>query len=300
MAENILITGGTGLVGKKLSKLLINKGYTVSFLSRTAGEIQGITKFAWDLNKAWIDPRAFENIDHVIHLAGAGIADKRWTAQYKKEIYDSRILSTRLLTNEILKHKPSLKSFVSTSAIGIYGNNTDDQVGETANYATNFLAKVCADWEQETVRIQELGIRTTIFRIGVVLAKESGFVPQVAKPIRYGVGAALGNGNQKISWVHIDDLCAMFLRAIQQTNMHGVYNAVAPEETDNKSITYLMAKLLHRPILFPPIPTFLLKIVFGEMATLLVASQSVSSAKLSENGFQFQCPELEKALRSLI
>jgi uncharacterized protein (TIGR01777 family) len=296
--SKILITGGTGLVGTHLTKLLLKKGHSVVYLSRKSGEKNGIRLFKWDIERGELDIEAFNGVDAVVHLAGLGIADKRWTTDYKEKIYSSRIQSTQLLVNTILKNNIPLNSFVSTSAIGIYGNNITGTADENYPTATNFLAKVCHDWEHEAFKLQTT--KVVIIRVGVVLAKESGFIPEVAKPIRYFMGAPLGNGNQHISWIHIDDLCAIYAQAILDPNMHGPYNAVAPTVISNKAITQDMATKMHRPILLPPVPKFVLQLLFGELSTTLVANQAVSSKKIEHTGFTFQFTTATEALNNLL
>jgi uncharacterized protein (TIGR01777 family) len=298
--KKILITGGTGAVGTHLTQMLVARGYEVVILSRKAGIKNGIKLYSWNPINGDIDTAAFNQVNHVIHLAGAGIADHRWTDSYKKEIYDSRIQSTRLLVNTILQHNIQLDSFVSTSAIGIYGNAIQGVADESYPIAHTFLAKVCKDWENETNAIDAKGIRKVIVRVGVVLAKESGFIPEVAKPIKLFAGAVLGSGKQLLSWIHMDDLCGIYLKAIEDKCMVGPYNAVAPQPVSNKDITRSMAQKLHRPLFLPAVPEFMLRVLFGEVAGTLVADQAVSSKKIQEKGFIFQYPTLDTALNNLL
>lgn len=298
--SKILITGGTGLVGKCIANELVKAGNEVVLLGRKSGIFNGFTCYRWDPSRQEIDTAALQGVQAIIHLAGAGIADKAWTKAYKQEIYDSRILSTRLLVNS-LKHTPNqVQTFISASAIGIYGNNCPNPTPEDAPAADTFLARVCKDWESEALQAESLGLRTAIIRIGVVLAKEGGFIPQVAKPIKFYAGAPLGSGNQYMSWIHIHDLAEMFIKAVFDYQMRGIYNAVAPHPVSNKIITNAMAKKLHRPILLPPVPTFTLRIIFGEMASMLIANQYIDSKKIEQTGFYFQYPTLDKALVELM
>lgn len=300
MSKTILITGGTGLVGRHLSQLLIKNGYQVKLLGRKSGIINGFKCYKWDLEAHYLELEAFRDTDAIIHLAGAGIADKRWTDEYKKTIYDSRILSTRLLANTLTTTSHQVKTFISTSAIGIYGNDINGLAKEDYPTANTFLAKVCQDWEKETQPIMLQNIRTAVIRVGVVLARESGFVPEVSKPIKFGMGAALGSGKQLVSWIHIDDLCNLYLKALEDSTMQGPYNAVAPTPVDNNTITRMMAKLLNRPVFLPPVPFFALKLLFGEMATLLIANQGISSHKVEQAGFKYQFSDVEGALKQLL
>jgi uncharacterized protein (TIGR01777 family) len=298
--KKVLITGGTGAVGTHLTEMLIAKGYEVVMLSRKAGMKNGVRLYEWNPSKGAIDIAAFYNVNHVIHLAGAGIADHRWTDSYKKEIYDSRIQSTQLLVNTIISNKLMLDSFVSTSAIGLYGNDVNGVADENYPVASTFLAKVCNDWETEANKVIPFGIRTVLVRVGVVLAKDSGFIPEVAKPIRLFAGAALGNGKQMLSWIHMEDLCNIYIKAIEDSCMAGPYNAVAPNPASNLDITRKMAVILNRPLLLPAVPLFALRLLFGEVAATLVANQKVSCRKIQEKGFTFSYPTLELALNNLL
>jgi uncharacterized protein len=298
--KKILITGGTGGVGTHLTQKLLAKGYEVVMLSRKAGMKNGVRLFEWNPQNGTIDISAFDKVNHVIHLAGAGVADHRWTDSYKQEIYNSRIQSTRLLVDTIVQQRLSLDSLVSTSAIGIYGNDVKGIADETYPTADTFLASVCADWEAATQKASAFGVRTVIVRVGVVLSRETGFIPEVAKPIRWFAGAALGTGKQILSWIHMDDLCNIYIKAIEDTCMSGPYNAVAPFPVSNKDITHRLAAKLHRPVLLPPVPQFALQLLFGEVAATLVANQPVSCAKVQEKGFVFAYPNIDEALNNLL
>lgn len=296
--SKILITGGTGLVGSFITQDLLNKGHEVVYLSRNTGDRVGMKIFRWDINEGYIDPLAFEGVNAVINLAGAGIADHRWTKSYKKELYESRIRSTRLLVDFINTHHIKLDAFVSTSAMGFYGNNTLKLAVETDLPGNDFLATLCNDWEQEAAKIRNT--RLVVLRVGVVLAKESGFIPKVARLIRYGLGSVLGNGKQLMSWIHIADLSALYLKAITDTNIAGTYNAVSPYPESNKTITYAMAKTIRRPIVLPPVPKIALQLIFGELSSTLLANQEISSAKTEQTGFIFTYPRLQNALDNLL
>jgi uncharacterized protein (TIGR01777 family) len=296
--SKILITGGTGLVGNFITQDLLNKGHEVVYLSRNEGTRAGVTVYRWDIHGAYIDPRAFEGVTAVIHLAGAGIADHRWTKSYKKELYESRIRSTRLLVDFINTHHIKLDAFVSTSAMGFYGNNTLKPAVESDKHGEDFLATLCNDWEYEAIKVHNT--RLVILRVGVVLAKESGFIPKVARLIRCGVGSVLGNGQQLMSWIHITDLSSLYIKALTDSGMSGIYNAVSPNPESNRTITYAMAKVLQRPILLPPVPQIALKLAFGELSSTLLANQEISSAKTEQTGFKFTYPSLQKTLDNLL
>jgi uncharacterized protein (TIGR01777 family) len=297
--HKIVITGGSGLVGQYLTQMLMNEGYEVAHLGRSKRSGQ-VKSYVWNIEKGYIEPEALQGTTHIIHLAGAGVADHRWTDDYKREIYDSRIQSTRLLF-ESLKNQPerTLQKFISASAIGIYGNHTADNTPETAPAANTFLARVCADWEQQARQFEQLNIPVAIVRVGVVLAREGGFVKEVGKPIKALAGAALGSGKQATSWIHIHDLCRIFFRAVHDDTFTGVWNGVAPHPATNSELTHLLAKELKRPILLPNVPEFAMKLLFGEMHTMLLAHQHVSAQKLLNAGFQFQFPTAAAALSDL-
>ncbi|MES2559128.1 MAG: TIGR01777 family oxidoreductase [Bacteroidota bacterium] len=298
--KKILITGGTGGIGTHLTKKLIAKGYEVVLLSRKAGIKNDIRLYEWSPVHGTIDLAAFNGVNHIINLAGAGVADHRWTRAYKKEIYNSRIQSTKLLVNTLIQQRIQVDSLVSTSAIGIYGNEVKGIATENQPPGDTFLARVCNDWETEANKATQVNIRTVIIRVGIVLSKEAGFIPEVAKPIRLYAGAALGSGKQTVSWIHIDDLCNMFMKAIEDPTMSGPYNAVAPFPVSNADLTRSMADKLHRPILLPPVPKFMLQLLFGDIASTLVADQWVSSDHIQKTGFSFTYPTIDAALNNLL
>jgi uncharacterized protein (TIGR01777 family) len=294
----LLITGGSGLTGTHLTQVLVDQGHEVVHLGRRANHSGRIKTFQWDLSKGFIDPKAFEGVTGIIHLAGASIAGHRWTKAYKKELYDSRILSSRLLVNYIQQHQLTPDVFISASAMGIYGTNTGLRTTESAPQGTDFLAQLCKDWENEVSKLTHT--RVVILRTGVVLAKESGFIPKVAAPIRLGAGAVLGKGNQYMSWIHIDDLVNLYAKAVQDPTMKGIYNAVSPNPETNRTITALMAQKLRRPLILPAVPEFVLRILFGELSSTLLASQHLSSSKTEQTGFMFRYPTLQNALDNLL
>jgi hypothetical protein len=294
-----IITGGTGIVGKQLSKILLKNGQHVSLLSRRAGFEDAFFKYKWSISKQQIDTKWLLDTDTIVHLTGAGVADKKWTEAYKKEIYDSRILSTKLLFDTLKNNPHTIKTIVAASAIGIYGNDVKGIADENYPAADTFLAKVCKDWETEVNKFSELGIRVVIIRVGVVLSANGGFIKEVSKPIKMYAGAALGNGKQLMSWIHIDDLVNIFVKASKDSKMHGAYNAVAPTPISNQLITKKMAALLHKPLWLPNIPLFALKFLFGEMADMLVANQHISSQKIVDAGFQFEFPDIDLALADI-
>lgn len=299
MVQTILITGGTGTVGTQLKSLLEAKGFTVKILSRKSDPGKGI--YAWDLAKKYIDPRAWENVSHVVHLAGAGVADKRWTDDRKREIIDSRVDSTKLLFEEINVKKIALDGFISASAIGIYGFDTEDVLlTENSPAGDGFLAEVTAVWEKEVNKIRTLGIRTVLVRIGIVLSPEGGALVEMAKPVKLGVGSPLGSGQQWISWIHVSDLCNLFLFAIQNASLEGPINAVAPQPVQNGTFMAALAKALHRPFFLPSVPAFVMKLLLGEMAGMILGGNKVSADKPIQIGYKYAFGSLEGALNDLV
>jgi len=297
--ETVLITGGTGLIGKALHKKLSDKGYRVIVLSRSTSENKDV--FKWDLESAYIEEEAIKQVNYIIHLAGAGITDKRWTDKRKEEILRSRILTTKLLYKYVKQYNPNLNAFISASGVGYYGSITSGKIyTENDSAGNDFLAEVCVRWEKESLKFQQLKIRTVNYRTGIVLSKNGGALPKLTKPIKLGVGAAVGSGNQYMPWIHIEDLCNMYISAIENENYNGIYNAVAPEHTTNKQLTKAIANTLKKSIWLPNIPAFAVKAMFGEMAMVLLKGSRVSSEKIKENGFTFKYKSLKKALGNLL
>lgn len=300
MHKNILITGASGLVGSRLTALLKQKSYQVSHLSRSKSE-SPIPTFTWDVSKQKIESGAMDQANAIIHLAGAGIADKRWTAERKKEILDSRVKSTELLYETLKKDKHQVKTFVSASAIGIYGFAGSETVfDEDSEPAGDFLADVVKQWEAAVDKIETLGIRVVKIRIGILLSEQGGALKEMMQPIKWGVGSPLGSGKQFLSWIHIDDVCQIFMKAIEDEQMNGAYNAVGPHPATNKELTSAIAKVLQKPLWLPNVPSFVLKIILGEMADLVLKGSQVSSDKIQEGGYEFLFPELSQALENLL
>jgi len=297
--KRYIISGGTGLVGKRLSELLIDGGDSISLLSRD-NQSNLTKKYVWDIEKSEIDLAWLNETDTLIHLAGAGVADKKWTASYKKEIYDSRINSTKLLFESLKNNPHTVKTIVTASAIGIYGNDLNGIVDESSPSANTFLAKVCKDWEKEVLKFETLGIRVVILRTGIVLSKNGGFISEISKPIKLFLGSVFGNGKQVMSWIHIDDLCRMYIKAAEDENRKGIFNAVAPNPVSNSEITKKMASRLHRILILPNIPVFVLKLIFGEMAGMLLSNQNISCKKIISSGFDFKYSSIDSALEDLI
>ncbi|MDB4303927.1 TIGR01777 family oxidoreductase [Desulfosarcina sp.] len=294
--ETVLITG-KGLIAKHLGSKLLELGYRVKYLSRTTSD----QTYTWNIDKGQIDDEAISSADYIIHLAGANISGKRWTNKRKQEIIDSRVKSTQLIFNEVKKQNKKLKAFISASAVGYYGAITSDKIfKEDDPPASDFLGEVCNKWEQPADNFQGLGIRTTKIRIGVVLTENGGALEKMIPPVKMGIGSPIGTGKQYLPWIHVDDLCSIFIKAIKDSKMDGVYNAVAPDFKTNKEFTKDLAKALNKPFWFPNIPAFTMKLMFGEMATILLNGSRVSSEKIRETGFAFKFPDLKNALADIL
>ncbi|RVU01607.1 TIGR01777 family protein [Mucilaginibacter limnophilus] len=296
--KSVLITGGSGALGQQLTSFLLNKGYTVSHLSRSPGKDPKVKTYQWDVNNGVIDEACIDGVDTIIHLAGAGIADERWTDKRKKVLIESRTKSIALLYN-LLKRKPhKVKSVISASGIGYYSDREDKLMYESNAPNTDFLAQCCIEWEAAVDEGHQLGLRIVKFRTGVVLDKKEGALPQLSLPVKFGFGAALGSGKQWISWIHWHDVAAMYLFAIEN-NIQGTFNMVAPHPVTNKQLTKAVAKVLKRPFWMPNVPGFALKTFLGEMATLVLGSTKVSAQKIQEAGYKFKFVNLNEALQDI-
>ncbi len=296
----ILITGGTGLVGKALSDKLIKAGHEIRFLSRNPKPIINIKTFFWDVNKQEMDANALVGVDHIIHLAGAGIAEKRWTKQRKEEIISSRVDSVKLIAQHLKEKNVRLKSFVGASAIGIYGMETSDVIyTETDKGTSDFLAETCEQWEKAYDNVRLYTERIAIIRISMVLSKQGGALKKLVPLFRLGLGSAIGSGKQYMPWIHITDLVSIFQESLFKPNYNGIYNATATEHITNLVFSNQLAKSLSKPFFIPAIPAFVLKLVYGEMASILLTGSRVSNKKIIDNGFNFQYPSIQETLKEI-
>jgi uncharacterized protein (TIGR01777 family) len=297
----MLISGGTGLVGKALTKRLLSEGHEVRVLSRNPQSSSQLKSFYWNVEKNEIDEKAFDGVEHIVHLAGSGIADKRWTDARKQDIIDSRVKSMNLITNVVKKKNIQLKSFVGASAIGVYGMTTTEKIfNETDTGKDDFLTQSCTQWENSYQQIQLVSNKNCIIRIGVVLSKDGGALKRLLPLFQLGLGSAVGPGKQYMPWIHIDDLVSVFYEALFNSNYSGIYNAVSPEETTNQSFSKQLAKSLSKPFFLPNVPAFALKLLFGEMANVLLEGSRVSNQKIINNGFHFQYTTLSEALMGIV
>jgi uncharacterized protein (TIGR01777 family) len=304
--QTVLITGGTGMIGQAFAKQLIANGYDVIILSRNPKRSSRphLTYAKWDLEKGEIDEYALVNTNIIVHLAGEGVADKRWTLKRKQAILDSRVQSGNLLVKALNENKHQVKTFIAASAIGWYGPDTakslEDGFVETDVSDDSYLGNTCKLWEQSTEAIGGMGIRLVRLRIGIVFNKKGGALAEFLKPAKFALATILGNGKQIVSWIHYHDLCKMIQYAIETPALHGVYNAVAPNSVTNKKLVLTIAKNTY-PIYFPSyVPSFVLKIMLGEMSIEVLKSTKVSAQKIQDAGFVFDFPNVEEAIVDLI
>ena len=305
MAQTVLITGGSGLVGKILTKALIEKGYQVIILTRTTNDktpSASVSYAAWDVKKQQIELQALQSADYIIHLAGAGVVEKKWTDAYKKEIVESRTESSRLIYEALKNNTNKVKAIVSASAIGWYGAdiNPVKTFTETDAADDSFLGNTCRLWEANIEPVTSLGKRLVKLRTGIVLSNDGGALVEFKKTIRLGVAAILGNGKQIVSWIHIDDLCNLFIAGIENENLSGSYNAVAPNPVSNKTLTLSLAKALKAKFYLPiNVPAFVLKIMMGQRSIEVLKSVTVSCKKILDTGFEFKFKTIEAAFKNL-
>ena len=294
------------MVGNALTGALVKKGYKVVILTRNAsgkGQRDGVVYAAWNVSKQEIDIAALQEADYIIHLAGAGVVEKKWTAAYKKEIQESRTKSSRLIIDALRNNSNKVKAIMSASAIGWYGADTEPVKPFTEDAAADdsFLGQTCKLWEESVEPVTSLGKRLVKLRTGIVLSNNGGALVEFKKPLQFGVAAILGNGKQMVSWVHIDDLCSLFIAGIENENLSGSYNAVAPNPVSNKTLTLTLAKAMKGKFYVPlNIPAFILKIMMGQRSIEVLKSTTVSCKKIQDADFEFTFKNIEAALENLV
>jgi len=298
----VLITGATGLVGTSLVKALQQRGHDINYLTTsTHGQpLPGATRFLWNIAEEKLDQKSLEGVQAIIHLAGAPIA-KRWTTAYKQEIIESRVASAQLLHKTIrnLPHH-TIKHFISASAIGVYADHPTHLYHENdLMFDTGFLGSVVTQWEQAADRFRALNIKVCKLRTGLVFSGKGGVLEQLAKPVRFGFGAAFGSGCQWQSWIHLEDMVGLYETALEN-GWDGTFNAVAPHPVTQKDLIKQIGKTIHRPVWLPNIPEFLMTPVLGEMRQLVFSSQKVSAEKAIAHGYSFRFPSLGPALHDLL
>ena len=317
--ETVMITGGTGLIGKALSSALLKAGYHVIILTRDhrppsikvndevlppAEPVPALRYVGWDLQKGEIDQDALAQADSIIHLAGAGIADKRWTKKRKDEIRNSRVKGGELLSNALKNNPNKVKTIVSASAIGWYGSDpvipNPRPFTEEFPPSDDFLGKACAAWEDSLKPIEALGKRVVRLRTGVVFSKDGGAIPKFLFPLKFGIASILGSGRQVVSWIHIDDLVRLYIHALKDVSLSGSYNAVAPFPVSNKTLILHLAKRKKGNFFIPMyVPAFLIKLLYGELSTEVLKSTTVSDRKIKDAGFVFKYPSITGALEKI-
>lgn len=301
--KTILITGGSGMIGRRLSEMLIEKGYDVIWLSREKHVKAEIPRYKWNLLTGDIDTEALEEADVIVHLAGVDIAEGRWTEARKRMIVGSRVRSAHLLLDKLKEMNTKIDAFISASAVGYYGATTTEKIytEEDGHDENDFLGVTCYNWEEQAKQFTtDLGIRSVSIRTGVVLSKDSELIKKAVLPTRFWLAAPLGKGDQYMNWVHIDDLCAIYIKAIEDETMQGAYNAVAPEYTTNAQFMKTIANVLRKPMFMPRIPEFIFKWFLGESSQIILEGSRISSAKIRNEGFEFTYKTLVDALKDIL
>ena len=291
------------MVGRALSKLLIARGYKVIWLSRERFVKAEIPRYRWDYHKNEIDSDALQQADIIVHLAGSNLGEGAWTRRKKQEIVESRVKTAQLILQTLKLQDKKPEAFISASAVGYYGIETSEAIfsEEDMPQESDFLSRTCRKWEEATFEFKEqLNIRTVCLRTGMVLSPHSEVIQHMLLPVRFGLAAPLGNGNQYLSWIHIDDLCRIYLTAIEDVNMQGVYNAVAPTHTTNAQFMRTFAKTLNKPFFVPKIPAFILRLIIGEAAQMMLKGSRVSAKKIEDFGFTFNYPSVGEALQDVV
>ncbi len=304
MNKRIIITGATGLIGKILCKELIERGDEITIFTSNTAKATSLIKGAKEYIKwNYSNPEEWKNhlneSDAVIHLAGASIAGKRWNASYKKLIMESRIASTRNIVKAIEEAEQKPSTFISSSAVGYYGNAENNILTETSESGNDFLSQVCKAWELESEKVESFGVRRISVRTGIVLSAKGGALERMLLPFKLFIGGPIGSGKQWFPWIHIDDLIRIYLFALDNPSISGIINAASPNPATMKEFALTLGKTLHRPSLFR-VPFFALRIAIGEAAESVIASQRVIPKKLLESGFKFKFENVEEALRDLL
>ncbi len=300
-SQKVLITGGSGLIGRYLTSVLLSEGFNVAHLSRKRDQFGKVRVFRWDPEKGILDPVVFEGVDYIIHLAGANIGEEKWSTGRKKEIANSRIDSANLLYNLVAGHGIKIKAFISASAIGYYGAVTSDRIFEEKDPpAGDFPGTICKKWEEAADQFAQTGTRTVKIRSAVVLDKNDGALSKFLAPARFGLFPRLGSGRQYIPWIHPEDLCRIYLKAVQDETMKGIFNAVSPHHVTQAEFMKILAKILNKPCFSLPVPSVFLKAALGEMAIVTLRGSRINPEKIIKSGFIFKFTGLEAALSDVL
>ena len=304
MSKKVIVTGATGLIGKELCSALSNRGYDVTIFTRDVenakkilGSKYNYVKWNYKNPNEWFSH--LENKDALIHLAGANLFAKRWNKKYKDVILESRQLSTKNLISAIGQTKNKVKDFICSSGVGYYGSRGDEILTETSSIGNDFIANVVYAWETEAAKAQQMNIRTIMLRQGIVLSNKGGALSKLLPSFNLFIGGALGNGQQWIPWIHIDDIISIYLFLLDDKNISGPVNAVSPENVRMNEFAKMLGNVLHRPSIFK-VPEFALRLAVGEAASAILSSQRVVPQKLIENGFNFKFEKLEDAFKDLL
>lgn len=299
--EKVLITGGSGLIGEHLIPKLKADGFEVAILSRSRKGNPPVKTYLWVIEKQEIEEGAFDDVNHIIHLAGANLGEKRWSEKRKQLLVDSRAKTAGFLFQKFNETGKKLKTYVSASAIGYYGSITSEKIfSEDDPAADDFLGKLCSEWEKSADLFAHLSDRVVKLRTGVVLSRKGGALERMIKPIKAGIGSPLGNGKQYMPWIHIEDLGDIYLKTLKDKSVQGSYNAVSPDHTTNEEMTKAIAHTLNKRIWLPNVPAFLLKILFGEMSDIILKGSRISADKILKAGFNFKFGELNQALKDIL
>jgi uncharacterized protein len=298
--KKVLITGGTGLVGKALSAKLHEKGYEVRILSRKPNKTEKYQAFSWIPEESYIDPKALQDLDYIVHLAGENLGARRWSKRQKAKIFNSRVKTSELLFEKISEQKVNLKAFVSASAVGIYPSYTsgEEYYIEKDMYGTGFTAQVCIAWEKAADNFKNAGIRTVKIRTGLVQDKKDPALKKILQLAKFGILPVFGKGKQYYPWIHIDDLVNIYISAIENESFEDPFNAVAPDFVTNKDYIRAIKAVRGKGIIIR-IPAFLIKIMFGEMSEIILRGTKIKS-KLHNSGFVFEFPKLDGAMKDLL
>lgn len=293
--KTILITGGNGMTAKRLTEMLVSKNYQVRLLSRKKKP----GYFYWNPDEKTIDETVFENLDAIIHLAGATIS-KRWTAAYKKELYESRINTADLLLDRLQKNSVKIKTMISASGVNYYGTETTPKIfSENDKSSDDFLGNLCKDWEKAAFNFEKTGARVCTVRTAVILSEKGGMLKKILPLAKKNMLSALGSGKQIVPWIHIDDLCRLYIHLLENPELNGAFNAAASQITDSNTFNRILNEALNKKTILPNVPGFVLRLIFGETAGIMLNGSAVSNQKIKDTGFRFEFDELKKAFQDL-